>query len=225
MPPRPEANAPTSDTYGYPPSPLARLFSSCARVPIVALVSLLLGTPLSIVSAEETNPPTAQALIEALELEGHIEGGFSRRTYEATEQARIATPNGDRFRMTSIYYLLTADGPIGHFHRNTSDIVHYFHLGDPIEYFLIHPDGTLETVVMGPDPTRGQRLQLTVPGGIWKASKVSGGSHGYGLISEAVSPGFDYADMTLGMTSQLLEEFPQHEVLIRQLSRETVTER
>jgi predicted cupin superfamily sugar epimerase len=74
--------------------------------------------------------------------------------------------------MTSIYYLLTREGPIGHFHRNRSDIVHYFQLGDPIEYTLIHPDGALETVTMGPDPRRGQVLQLTVPGGIWKASRL-----------------------------------------------------
>ena len=100
--------------------------------------------------------------------------------------------------MTSIFYLLTAEGPIGHFHRNESDIVHYFHLGDPIEYFLIHPDGRLETVLMGPDPTRGQRLQLTVHGGIWKASRLTQGKAGYGLI----------------------KRFPEHADWIRLLSRE-----
>ena len=75
---------------------------------------------------------------------------------------------------------------------------------------------------MGPDPTRDQRLQLTVRGGVWKASRLTQGSAGYGLISEAVSPGFDYADMTLGRTSELLERFPDHAELIRQLSREEV---
>jgi predicted cupin superfamily sugar epimerase len=164
--------------------------------------------------------PSAAELIEALQLEGHVEGGFFRRTFEATNAPRLATQMGERLAMTSIYYLLTSDGPIGHFHRNRSEIVHYFHLGDPIDYFLIHADGRLENVTMGPDPTRGQLLQLTVPGGIWKASRLSGaGEHGYGLISEAVSPGFDYADMTLGDTGLLLREFPQHEVLIRALSR------
>ena len=123
--------------------------------------------------------------------------------------------------MTSIFYLLTTDGPIGHFHRNRSDIVHYFHLGDPIEYVLIHPDGRLETVEMGPDPTRGQRLQLTVAGGVWKASRLTEGPAGYGLISEAVTPGFDYADMTLGRTSDLIARFPDHTDVIRPLSRET----
>jgi len=171
-------------------------------------------------SGSKRGTPAAQALIEALGLEGHVEGGFFRRTYEATGTPRLDAGHGERFSMTSIFYLLTADGPVGHFHRNRSDIVHYFHLGDPIEYYLIHEDGRLETVVMGPDPTRGQRLQLTVRGGTWKASRLTSGTAGYGLISEAVTPGFDYADMTLGRTSQLLQRFPEHADLIRQLSRE-----
>jgi len=171
------------------------------------------------VDAGAARPPSAAELIETLGLEGHVEGGFYRRTYEATDTPRIDAGQGERFSMTSIYYLLTSEGPVGHFHRNRSDIVHYFHLGDPIEYFLLHPDGRLERRVMGPDPTRGQQLQLTVPGGIWKASRLRPGTHGYGLISEAVTPGFDYADMSLGDRSGLQRRFPEHAELIAELTR------
>ncbi|MEM1403165.1 MAG: cupin domain-containing protein [Pseudomonadota bacterium] len=169
--------------------------------------------------------PTAKELIEALNLDGHVEGGFFRRTYEATELPRVSMEGGERFSMTSIFYLLTSGGPVGHFHKNRSDIVHYFHLGDPIDYFLIHPDGRLETVTMGPNPMEGQKLQMTVPGGIWKASRLQAGPIGYGLISEAVSPGFDYADMSLGKTSSLKASFPQHTDLFEELSRESPDER
>ena len=121
--------------------------------------------------------------------------------------------------MTSIFYLLATQSPIGHFHINRSDIVHYFHLGDPISYYLIHPDGKLEIVVMGNNLLAGQRLQMTVPGGVWKASQIpADGEHGFGLVSEAVSPGFDYTDMRLGYCDELLELFPQYEELIRRLS-------
>ncbi|MDP5053192.1 MAG: cupin domain-containing protein [Congregibacter sp.] len=171
----------------------------------------------------DSDRPSADELIQSLGLEGHVEGGYYRRTYEATDTARIPTQDGERFSMTSIYYLLTAAGPIGHFHRNRSDIVHYYHLGDPIEYVLIHPDGKLETVIMGPDPRLGQQLQMTVAGGTWKASRLKGaGPQSYGLISEAVSPGFDYRDMTLGVTSKMLEEFPQHQGYIKALSRSEI---
>ena len=190
--------------------------------PILALavIAAALVSAATAMSDAEANAPSASELIQLLGLEGHVEGGFFRRTYEALDTPRIDTPGGERFSLTSIYYLLTAAGPIGHFHRNRSDIVHYFHLGDPIDYFLIHADGRLERVTMGPDPRRGHRLQLTVRGGVWKASRLTAdGEYGYGLISEAVSPGFDYADMTLGDTARLLTEFPQHGALIRDLSR------
>ena len=58
----------------------------------------------------------------------------------------------------------------------------------------------------------GQRLQLTGPGGVWKASHLPAGD--YGLISEAVSPGFEYEDMQLGERSTLLQAFPEHAELI-----------
>ncbi|MBE59537.1 MAG: cupin [Gammaproteobacteria bacterium] len=161
---------------------------------------------------------SAEELVELLNLGGHVEGGFFRRTYAA--DYRLLTPGGDeRLSMTSIFYLLAAESPVGHFHLNRSDIVHYFHMGDPITYYLLHPDGELEIVVMGNDLRAGHVLQLTVPGGVWKASQIpSDGEHGFGLISEAVSPGFEYADMTLGYRSRMLAQFPEHRALLVHLS-------
>ena len=74
-------------------------------------------------------------------------------------------------------------------------------------------------VVLGNDLRAGQRLQMTVHGGVWKASQIpADGEHGFRLVSEAVSPGFEYADMTLANRDELLKLFPQHEKLIRRLS-------
>jgi predicted cupin superfamily sugar epimerase len=166
-----------------------------------------------------SNNYTVEQVIEFLQLDGHVEGGFYRRTYEATTTPKISTDAGKRFSMTSIFYLLSAESPIGHFHLNKSDIVHYFQLGDPITYYLISPDGKLKTVVMGTNLAAGEKLQLTVPGGTWKASKiVKGGKKGYSLISEAVSPGFNFADMKLGYHELLLKKFPQHKEIILKLS-------
>ncbi len=168
--------------------------------------------------------PTAGEVVEQLGLEQHVEGGFFRRTYAADEQPSITTAHGDRYLMTSIFYMLTSKSPVGHFHRNRSDIVHYFHLGDPVTYYLLHRDGSLQTVVMGNDVLAGQKLQLTVPGGVWKASRLASGNHGYGLISEAVAPGFDYADMSLAERGQLQARFPTHRELISELTRDDPTD-
>jgi predicted cupin superfamily sugar epimerase len=161
--------------------------------------------------------PSKDELIASLGLEQHIEGGYFKRTYQADHREKIATPHGNRFTLTSIFYLLTDESPIGHWHLNRSDIIHYFHLGTPITYYLINSTGHLTTVTMGPDPRLGQQLQLTVKGGVWKASHLPKGD--YGLISEAVAPGFDYDDMTLGARDQLIAKFPQHQSIIEQFTR------
>lgn len=163
---------------------------------------------------------SAQALIQALDLQSHVEGGYFRRTYQADHREMLDTVGGPRYLMTSIYYLLTEQSPVGQFHFNHSDIVHFFHLGDPIEYSMIHADGSLETLVMGNDILAGQHLQMHVPGGIWKASRLLEGEHGFGLISEAVSPGFDFADMEMGDRRKLIAQFPQHRMLIEKLTRD-----
>ena len=160
----------------------------------------------------------ADDLVEQLGLEPHVEGGYFRRTFQADHRDRIVTGHGDRFTMTSIYYLLTGESRVGHWHLNRSDILHFFHLGSPITYYLIHPDGRLDRVILGPDPSRGHRLQLAVKGGTWKASHLEAGD--YGLISEAVAPGFEYEDMTLGNREDLLARFPEHRELIEKLSRQ-----
>ena len=108
--------------------------------------------------------------------------------------------------MSSIYYLLTDDSPIGYFHQNHSDIIHYFHAGSPIEYSLISPEGVLTKHILGPDLSQGQQFQLAVKGGYWKASKLLAGP--YGLISEAVCPGFEYADMKIASKRQMQSSYP-----------------
>jgi len=168
----------------------------------------------------DNNLLTAKQLAKALNLEEHVEGGYFRQTFKADHRPTIATENGNRVTMTSIYYLLSAQSPIGHFHMNQSDIMHYFHMGDPITYYMLNADGSLQTTILGPDPSQGHQMQMMVEGGTWKASKIStSGKYGYGLIGEAVAPGFEYADMQLGKTANLIKQFPKYRTLIEELSR------
>jgi uncharacterized protein len=195
------------------------LLKLLAMTPLVCVLSCSTQTSHDKKQDKKMNHPDAKQVAQALHLSGHVEGGFYRRTYQADHRELISTSGGERYLMTSIYYMLTSQSPIGHFHRNTSDIMHYYHLGNPIRYTLIYPDGKLVTVIMGSDVTQGQVLQLMVKGGIWKASELLGGDYDYGLISEAVSPGFDFADMTLGEKEKLSAQFPQHQALINRLTK------
>ncbi|MBW8189788.1 cupin domain-containing protein [Neiella marina] len=178
----------------------------------------VLLTTLTITAAAQPQL-TTQQIIDGLQLEAHVEGGYFRRTYQADHRQQLETNHGERYLLTSIFYLLTADAPVGHFHKNRSDILHFYQAGDPIRYTLIMPDGQVKQVVMATDLAAGQQLQLTVKGGIWKSSELLAGEHGYGLISEAVSPGFDFEDMTLANEALLNAEFPQHQQLIKRFSK------
>ncbi len=140
-----------------------------------------------------------EQLIQSLTLEPHIEGGYFRRTYSAP----FRIEGEDRCSLSSIYYLLTRDTPIGHWHRNRSDILHFFHSGSALTYWLISPDGTLEKHLLGPDPSQGHEFQLLVPGGYWKATHLEFGD--YGLLSEAVTPGFVFEDMELARREDVLD--------------------
>ncbi|MCV2884224.1 cupin domain-containing protein [Aestuariibacter sp. AA17] len=164
--------------------------------------------------------PNIEALITALGLERHIEGGYFAETFRSDKS--ISFGDAERAIQTSIYYLLTHDAPIGHFHKNRSDIVHYYHGGDPIDYFLLNEDGELEQTTLGFDIIAGHKLQLVVKGGKWKASRLRNGVNGYGLIGEAVAPGFDYQDMQLGDRESLMRDYPGCCELITQLTRESV---
>jgi len=146
-------------------------------------------------------------LIEKLSLEPHIEGGYFSRTYSSELETAIPPNSKPRCLLTSIFYMLTDDSPIGYLHKNKSDIIHYFHGGSPLSYLILHPDGKLETTQLGADLDKGQQLQLIVRGGCWKATELVSGE--FGLISEAVSPGFDYEDMELAGQMSMKNQFPQ----------------
>lgn len=79
----------------------------------------------------------SKGVIEKLNLEAHIEGGYFRRTYQSPNQ------HNNRLFMSVIYYMLTSDSPVNHWHLNKSDIMHFHLQGASIKVFLICPDGRL----------------------------------------------------------------------------------
>ena len=145
-------------------------------------------------------------LIQHLALTMHPEGGYFSETYRSSILMDTDRIGRQRSVLTSIYYLLTDDRPIDHFHINQSDILHYFHAGSPVTYLLIPPGGTLQKVVLGLDLASGQVPQLLVPGGYWKAAVLEAGE--FGLLGEAVAPGFDFQDMELLQHEAFRQQFP-----------------
>jgi predicted cupin superfamily sugar epimerase len=141
-----------------------------------------------------------------LRLEPNIEGGYYRQTYESNDV--VITERGPRPFLNTIYYLLTKESPIGHLHRNQSDITHFHHHGGPATYVLISPAGAWSEVVLGDDLAAGQVISFTAPGGWWKASHILARSATNCLISEATSPGFRYDDHEMATPERIAAEHP-----------------
>ncbi len=141
-----------------------------------------------------------------LGLKPHEEGGYFCRTYQSDQTVAIGPHAATRHLMTSIYYMLTSDRPMGYLHQNQSDIIHYYHAGSAIKYIVLYPDGQLEEKILGNKLEAGQSLQLVVKGGCWKASELISGE--YGLISEAVAPGFEYSDRVIADEKTLKDKYP-----------------
>ena len=124
------------------------------------------------------------ALIEALGLAPHPEGGWYRETWREP-----AGPEQDRGHATAIYFLLEA-GQRSHWHRVDAAEMWLFHAGTPIALHIASSEaGPTEMIRVGPDVVAGERPQALVPAGWWQAAETQGG---WALLSCVVAPGFDF---------------------------------
>lgn len=128
----------------------------------------------------------ARELISTLhltELKG--ESGYLGIIGDSAQKAQI---DGRPLKIQSqVYYMLTLDKPINYLHWLASDDTHILIEGGPVDYFIFHPDGTVEKQVLGRDLAAGQRPVVAVPGGCWKALRLHPGVR-YALMANALSP-------------------------------------
>jgi predicted cupin superfamily sugar epimerase len=160
----------------------------------------------------------AGELRRCLQLQAHPEGGYYAEVYrsEGLIPALALTQSHGGFRpfMTSIYFLLEP-GQVSKLHRLKSDEIWYYHAGSPLTIHLL--GDVCHRLQLGPDPAAGQLFQRVVPAGTWFGATVDDDSEP-SLVGCAVAPGFDFADFELAQQNQLLQQFPQHEKIIRQLT-------
>ena len=158
---------------------------------------------------------SAEYWIKHLKLKPHPEGGFYKEVYRSKGFFSPTGISGERNYMTSIYFLLD-EGSVSHFHSIQSDELWCYHSGDALSVYLLYPDGKLDEFVIGPNSQNGEILQAIVPANTIFGSKSKGN---YSLVGCVVSPGFDFRDFTLYTTKELLNNYPQHEGIIKQLSK------
>jgi uncharacterized protein len=127
--------------------------------------------------------PDAQALIAALGLQPHPEGGHYVETW------RAAAELGGRAAGSAIYYLLREEERSAWHRIDAAEVWHYY-AGAPLELSVAAASGDQEPqrFILGPDVLAGQRPQVVVLPGDWQ-SAVSLGA--WTLVGCTVSPAFE----------------------------------
>jgi predicted cupin superfamily sugar epimerase len=164
---------------------------------------------------------TAIDLINYYELIAHPEGGYFKETYRAVESiAHTALPGrfkGIRNFSTAIYFLLQENN-FSSFHRIQSDECWHFYTGGRLLVHVIGANGNLETHYLGSDFLNGEKFQFVVQAGCWFAAETAPGTS-FSFVGCTVAPGFDFEDFELANADELSRQYPQHEILIRRLTK------
>jgi predicted cupin superfamily sugar epimerase len=156
------------------------------------------------------------ALIQALELAPHPEGGYYRETFRAAPLPFELPGRGSRAASTAIYFLL-GSGDFSAFHRVRSDEVWHHYLGVPLELHCLDPEQGHECVRLGSDLRAGERPQYVVPAGVYQGARPA--APGFSLCGCTVAPGFDFADFELPPRGVLVDLFPAFAGLLAELTR------
>jgi predicted cupin superfamily sugar epimerase len=168
-----------------------------------------------------TNRPDAAYWLDKLKLTRHVEGGAFREVYRSDLVIpRHSLPlffQGDRSASTHIYFLLVR-GQFSAFHRIAADEAWHFYSGDPLLVYEIMHNGRLVTHRLGGNPENGETFFTIVGAGSWFASTLANGGE-YALVGCSVAPGFDFADFELADQETLATRYPEHQELIRRLTR------
>ncbi len=130
---------------------------------------------------------SAEAVIAALGLVQHPEGGWFRETFRDT--AII----GGRGASTAIYYLLRA-GELSGWHRIDAAEIWHWYAGAALLLSISADGRASEERRLGNDIAGGERPQTVVPARAWHSARSSGA---WTLVGCTVAPAFEFAGFEL----------------------------
>ncbi|MBC7521117.1 MAG: cupin domain-containing protein [Sandarakinorhabdus sp.] len=130
----------------------------------------------------------AAAIIAALRLAPHPEGGWYRETF------RSPAVDGGRSAVTAIHFLLES-GQQSHWHRVDADEIWCWHAGSALALGVAPGGGGAAAwQVLGGDVLAGHAVQAVVRAGDWQAARADAG---WALVSCIVAPSFDFSGFEL----------------------------
>lgn len=130
---------------------------------------------------------TAEAVVQALGMAPHPEGGWYVETW------RAPTSRAERAAASAILYVLAA-GQRSHWHRVDAAEVWQYSAGDPLELSVWDGEGAVARHRLGGDVSAGDEPQVVVPAGAWQAACPLGA---WTLVGCFVAPAFRFEGFEL----------------------------
>ncbi|HSZ67457.1 MAG TPA: cupin domain-containing protein [Xanthobacteraceae bacterium] len=153
---------------------------------------------------------TAEQIRKLLELEPNATCGFVKLTFvspQALAAGTLPAPFAQARPVGSaLYFMVTPQAPV-RLHRIRNDQLYHYYLGDPLELFLLHANGTSERVVVGPDIGAGQRVQFLIPGNTFHTARLLGRGQWF-LGASTEWPGVIPDDVEIGDLDALAAKYP-----------------
>lgn len=153
---------------------------------------------------------TADEITTLLDLAPNATCGSVRETY--TSKLTIAPGGlpapfaGGQPLGSALYFLVTPGAPV-RLHCIRNDQLYHYYLGDPLELFLLHADGTSERVIVGPDLRAGHRVQLLIPGNTFHTARLLGEGRWF-LGASTEWPAVIPSDVEIGDVEALAGKYP-----------------
>lgn len=151
----------------------------------------------------------AKEIINQLGLVPHPEGGYYKRAFYSENKSIDC-----KYLMSSIYYLLEKED-FSAFHRLSSVEVWFFHIGEPINIYILKEEKleihSLSSKII-------DNFQLAIEPNTWFAAEIPS-KKGYSFVSCAVSPEFSFNNFELANKEELIKEYPQYQSIINKLTR------
>ena len=163
----------------------------------------------------------AEFYISKLQLIPHPEGGYYKVIYRSDEIIKAsslpARYKSSRTFSTSIYFLLK-NNQVSLFHKLKSDEIWHFYDGCGVKIYVIEKNGVKREILLGNKLEQGELPQAVINKNSWFGAELLKKSS-FCLIGCTVSPGFEFKDFDLGEREKLIKLFPQHEEIIKKLTK------
>lgn len=166
----------------------------------------------------KNHPDDLKIIEQHFPWETHPEGGLYYESYRSESTSEFPSHGGKRSVSTAIHFLLRQNDFSG-FHKIKSDEMWHFYGGGPLEVWEIDVTGLLVKTILGSRLTQGECAQYVVKANRWFASRPCSDSV-YSWVGCTVAPGFEYQDFELAKSQELEKIYPQHKLIIRDLTRQ-----